>query len=33
MVKIGDRTRRVIARDKKVFLTTTREVYPFVADH
>ncbi|MGC8537660.1 MAG: aminotransferase class III-fold pyridoxal phosphate-dependent enzyme [Candidatus Micrarchaeia archaeon] len=33
MVKIGDRTRRIIARDKKVFLTTTREVYPFVADH
>ena len=33
MVKIGDRTRRVIARYKKVFLTTTREVYPFVADH
>ncbi len=33
MVKIGDRTRRVIARDKRVFLTTTREVYPFVADH
>ena len=33
MVKIGGRTRRVIARDRKVFLTTTREVYPFVADH
>ncbi|EQD42791.1 4-aminobutyrate aminotransferase [mine drainage metagenome] len=33
MVKIGNRARHVIARDKKVFLTTTREIYPFVADH
>ncbi len=33
MVRIGARTRRVIARDKKVFLTTTREPYMFVADH
>lgn len=33
MVKIGAKTRRLISRDKRVFLTTTREVYPFVADH
>ncbi len=32
-VKITGRTRRLIERDRKVFLSTTRESYPFVADH
>ncbi|MGC8622926.1 MAG: aminotransferase class III-fold pyridoxal phosphate-dependent enzyme [Candidatus Micrarchaeia archaeon] len=32
-VKITKRIRSVIERDKRIFLTTTRESYPFVADH
>ncbi len=31
-IKITGKTKRIIERDKKVFLTTTRETYPFVAD-
>jgi 4-aminobutyrate aminotransferase len=31
-VKITGKTKRIIERDRKVFLTTTREVYPFVAE-
>ncbi len=30
-IKITDRTRDIIARDRKVMLTTTREHYPFVS--
>lgn len=30
---ITDRTRKIIARDRKVMFTTTREHFPFVADH
>ncbi|MEM0086860.1 MAG: aminotransferase class III-fold pyridoxal phosphate-dependent enzyme [Candidatus Micrarchaeaceae archaeon] len=33
MVKIGKRTASIIKRDKKFIMTTTREDYPFVADH
>jgi 4-aminobutyrate aminotransferase len=32
-IKIDSKTKRIIARDQKVMLTTTREHYPFVADH
>lgn len=32
-MKIDDRIRTVIARDKKVIMTTTREHFPFVPDH
>ncbi len=32
-VKIGKRIKDVIARDRKVMLTLTRETYPFVPDH
>ncbi|MEM0094693.1 MAG: aminotransferase class III-fold pyridoxal phosphate-dependent enzyme [Candidatus Micrarchaeaceae archaeon] len=33
MVKIGKRVLDLIKRDKKFIITTTREEYPFVADH
>ncbi|MGC8572195.1 MAG: aminotransferase class III-fold pyridoxal phosphate-dependent enzyme [Candidatus Micrarchaeia archaeon] len=33
MIKITNKTKRIIERDKKVFLTTTRVSYPFIADH
>ncbi len=33
MIKITDKTKKIIERDKKVFLTTTRSPYPFIADH
>ncbi|EET89599.1 MAG: aminotransferase class III-fold pyridoxal phosphate-dependent enzyme [Candidatus Micrarchaeales archaeon] len=33
MIKISKRTQNVIANDKKLFLTTTKEDFPFVADH
>jgi 4-aminobutyrate aminotransferase len=33
VVKITRKAKNVIDRDRKVFLTTTREAYPFVADH
>ena len=32
-VRITSKSRNVIARDSKVMITTTREPYPFVADH
>lgn len=32
-VKITKRIKDIIERDKRIFLTTTRESYPFVADH
>ena len=32
-IKITGRTRKLIERDRKIFLSTTRESYPFVADH
>ncbi len=32
-VNITGKSRKVIARDSKVMITTTRESYPFVADH
>ncbi|MGC8652022.1 MAG: aminotransferase class III-fold pyridoxal phosphate-dependent enzyme [Candidatus Micrarchaeia archaeon] len=33
MIKITKRVNDVIKRDKRIFLTTTRESYPFVAHH
>ncbi len=33
MIKINDRIRNIIARDKKVMFTTSREHFPFVVDH
>ncbi|MGC8649022.1 MAG: aminotransferase class III-fold pyridoxal phosphate-dependent enzyme [Candidatus Micrarchaeia archaeon] len=32
-IKITNKTKKIIERDKKVFLTTTRAPYPFIADH
>jgi len=32
-IKITNKVNEVIRRDKKVMFTTTRELYPFVADH
>ncbi len=32
-VKITKRIKDIIERDRRIFLTTTREPYPFVADH
>ena len=32
MIEINDKIRRIIARDKKVMFTTTREHYPFVVE-
>ncbi|MGC8567748.1 MAG: aminotransferase class III-fold pyridoxal phosphate-dependent enzyme [Candidatus Micrarchaeia archaeon] len=33
MIKIGSKAKKIIERDKKIFLTTTRVPYSFVSDH